>query len=64
MDSPLLVDQLPRPGIHIDPKNLSPRLLYGETVQGFMTAEFKQAEILVDKFYHRDQSASQIRLLL
>jgi hypothetical protein len=64
MDSPLLVDQRPPPGIHADHKNLSPRLLYGETAQGFMTAEFKQAEILVDKFNRRDQSASQIRLLL
>jgi hypothetical protein len=64
MSSPLLVDQLPRPGIHVDLKSLSPRLLYGETVQGFMTAEFKQAEILVEKFHHRDLSASQIRLLL
>lgn len=64
MDSPLLVDRLPRSGIHVDHKNLSPRLLYGETVQGFMTAKFKRAEILVDKFNHRDLSASQIRLLL
>jgi len=64
MDSPLLVDQLPRPGIRVDHKNLFPRLLYGETVQGFMTAKFKQAETLVEKFGHRDQSASQIRLLL
>jgi hypothetical protein len=64
MDSPLLVDQRPPPRIHVDHKNLSPRLLYGETVQGFMTAEFKQAETLVEKFVHRDQSDSQIRLLL
>ena len=64
MDSPFLVDQRPPPGIHVDHKNLSPRLLYGETVQGFMTAEFKQAETLTDKFFHRDQSAPQIRLLL
>lgn len=64
MESPLLVDQRPPPGIHVDHKNLSPRLLYGETVQGFMTAEFKQAEILVEKFHDRDLSASQIRLLL
>ena len=63
MDSPLLVDQRPLPGNHVD-QNLSPMLLHGETVQGFMTAEFKQAEILVEKFHYRDQSASQIRLLL
>ncbi|KAF8491332.1 hypothetical protein F5888DRAFT_1057818 [Russula emetica] len=64
MDSSLFVDQRPPPRIHVDHKNLSPRLLYGETVQGFMTAEFKQAETLVEKFSHRDQSDSQIRLLL
>jgi hypothetical protein len=64
MDSPLIVDQRPQLRIHADHKNLSPRLLYGETVQGFMTAEFKQAETLVEKFVHRDQGASQIRLLL
>jgi hypothetical protein len=64
MDSPLLVDQRPPSRIHFDHKSLYPRLLYGETMQGFMTAEFKQAETLVEKFCHRDQSASQIRLLL
>jgi len=64
MNSPLLVDQRPPPRIHVDQKNLSPRLLYGESVQGFMTAKFKQAETLVENFGHRDQSASQIRLLL
>lgn len=64
MDSPLLVNRRPPPGIHVDHKNLSPRLLYGETVQGFITAKFKQAETLVEKFRHRDLSASQIRLLL
>jgi len=64
MDSSLLIDQQPLPGIHVDHKNLSPRLLYGETAQGIMTAEFKQAETVVEKFVHRDQSAPQIRLLL
>jgi hypothetical protein len=63
MDSQFLVNQRPPPGIHVDRENLSPRLLYGETVQGFMTAEFKQ-ETLVEKFVHRDYSPSQIRLLL
>jgi hypothetical protein len=29
-----------------------------------MIAEFKQAEKLIENFAHRDQSASQIRLLL
>jgi hypothetical protein len=33
-------------------------------MQGFMTAKFKKAETLVDNFYHRDLSASQMRLLL
>jgi hypothetical protein len=64
MDTPLLVDQRPPPGIHVDRKNLSPRLLYGEAVQGFMTAEFKQAETLVEKFFRPDQTDAQIRLLL
>ena len=64
MDSPLLFYQQPPPSVHLSHKDLSPRLLYGETIQGFMTAEFKQAKTLVEKFSHRDQSASQIRLLL
>ena len=33
-------------------------------MQGFMTAEFKQEETLVENFDHGDLSASQIRLLL
>ncbi|KAH9988133.1 hypothetical protein BJV77DRAFT_1061467 [Russula vinacea] len=45
-------------------KDLSPRLLYGEIMQGFMTAKFKKAETLVDSFVHRDLSISQMRLLL
>ena len=64
MDTPLLVYGQPPPRIHIDQNELSPRLLYGETMQGFMTAEFKQAKTLVDKFLHHDQSAAQIRLLV
>ena len=64
MDTPLLVNGQPPPRIHIDQKELSPRLLYGETMQGFMTAEFKQAKTLVNRFLHHDQSAAQIRLLL
>jgi hypothetical protein len=64
MDTPLLVHGQPPPRIHIDQKELSPRLLYGETMQGFMTAEFKQAKTLINKFLHNDQSAAQIRLLL
>jgi hypothetical protein len=64
MDSPLLVHQRPLPKIHVDHPDLSPRLLCGETMQGFMTAKFKKAETLVDNFLHRDLSASQMRLLL
>ena len=64
MVSPLLVDQRPPPGIHVDHKNLFPRLLHGEIVQGLMTAEFKQAETLVERFVHRDYSPQQVRLLL
>jgi hypothetical protein len=64
MASPLLAHQQPSPNIHVDHKNLSPRLLYGETIQGVMTAEFKQAETLVEKFDYRDLGAPQIRLLL
>ena len=33
-------------------------------MQGFMTAEFKQAKTLVENFVHSDLSASQVRLLL
>jgi hypothetical protein len=33
-------------------------------MQGFMTAEFKQSKSLVEQISRRDQSASQIRLLL
>ena len=61
MNSPLLVHPQPSPRVHTD---LSPRLLHGETTQGFMTAEFKQAKTLVEKFVHSDLSASQVRLLL
>jgi hypothetical protein len=60
MDLPLLVHKQPPPGVHIDHKDLCPRLLYGETIQGFMTAEFKQAKKLEEKFDLSDQSASQI----
>ena len=64
MDSPLIVYKQPPSRIHIDHMDLCPRLLYGETIQGFMTAEFKQAKTLIENFFHRDQTASQIRLLL
>ena len=62
MESSLLVHQ--QPAIEIDDKDLSPRLLYGETMQGFMTAEFKQAKTLVENFDYSNLSALQIRLFL
>jgi hypothetical protein len=64
MNSPLLVHPQPLPRVHIDHKNLSPRLLHGETMQGLMTAEFKQTKTLVENFAHSDLSPSQVRLLL
>ncbi|KAH9959519.1 hypothetical protein BJV74DRAFT_984284 [Russula compacta] len=64
MNSPLLVRRPPPPKMHLDPKILSPRLLHGESMQGFMTAKYKQGKTLVEPFTHDHQSASQIRLLL
>jgi hypothetical protein len=64
MDSPLIANQPPPPKMHIDPKVLAPKLLHGETKQGFMTAKFKPAKTLVEKISRDHQSASQIRLLL
>ncbi|KAH8980307.1 hypothetical protein EDB92DRAFT_1937150 [Lactarius akahatsu] len=63
MNSSRLVNQPPPPNMHIDPSILSPRLLYGETTQGFMTADFRPARATVEPFSHDHQSASQIRLL-
>jgi hypothetical protein len=64
MNSARLVNQPSPPKMHIDPSVLSPRLLYGETMQGFMTAHFRPARSTVERFSHDHQSASQIRLLL
>ena len=64
MNSLPLVSQLSTPKEHIDQSVLSPRLLYGETTQGFMTADFKPARMTVEPFFRDDQSAAQIRLLL
>jgi hypothetical protein len=66
MDSPLIVKPPPPPKMHIDPKVLAPRLLHGETMQGFMTATvaLKPAKTLVGTISRNDQSAGQIRLLL
>ncbi|KAH8977868.1 hypothetical protein EDB86DRAFT_3091364 [Lactarius hatsudake] len=64
MNSSHLVSQLSPPSMHIEPSILSPRLLYGETTQGFMTADFRPARVTVEPFVHDNQSASQIRPLL
>ena len=64
MATPLLVNPLPPPEMHIDHNVLSPRLLHGETKQGIMTAKFKHAKTVVENISRRDQGASQIRLLL
>ncbi|KAH9039451.1 hypothetical protein EDB83DRAFT_2411806, partial [Lactarius deliciosus] len=64
MNSSHLVSQLSPPNMHIEPSILSPRLLYGETTQGFMTADLRPARATVEPFVHDNQSASQIRSLL
>jgi hypothetical protein len=64
MDSPLIVNRPPPPKMHIDSKVLTPRLLNGEAIQGFLTAKFKRAKTLVEKISRDHQSAGQIRLLL
>ncbi|KAH9171607.1 hypothetical protein EDB89DRAFT_1906886 [Lactarius sanguifluus] len=64
MNSSHLVSQPPPPNMHIEPSILSPRLLYGETTQGFMTANFRPARATVEPFVHDNQSASQIRPLM
>ena len=64
MYSSRLVSQPSPPNVHVDKSVLSPRLLYGETTQGFMTADFKPARAVVESFSHDHQGAAQIRLLL
>ncbi|KAF8270133.1 hypothetical protein EI94DRAFT_1572289 [Lactarius quietus] len=59
-----LVSQPAPPKVNIHPSVLSPRLLYGETTQGFMTAQFRPVRATVDRFSRDHQSASQIRLFL
>ncbi|KAN0134234.1 hypothetical protein V8E53_008006 [Lactarius tabidus] len=59
-----LVSQPPPPEMHINPSILSPRLLCGETTQGFMTADCRPARATFEPFSHDDLSASQIRLFL
>ena len=48
----------------LDQSVLSPRLLHGETTQGFMTADFRPARATSEPFSYDCQSARQIRLLL
>ncbi|KAI0250888.1 hypothetical protein BJV78DRAFT_1154831 [Lactifluus subvellereus] len=50
--------------IDFDPRALSPRLLHGETMQGFMTAKFRPAKTLVEPFTSHHQSVSQVRFLV
>ncbi len=64
MNSSRLVSQLSPPKMHIDPSVLTPRLLYGEKTQGFMTADFRPARATAESFSHDRQSAAQIGLLL
>ncbi|KAN0134237.1 hypothetical protein V8E53_008009, partial [Lactarius tabidus] len=64
INSSRLVSQPSPPETHIDPSALSPRLLYGETTQGFMTADFRPARATFEPFSHDHLSASKIRLLL
>jgi hypothetical protein len=64
MNSSRLVSQPLPSNMHMDPSTFSPKLLYGETTQGFMTAHFRPARSTVEKFSHDHQSAAQIRLLL
>ena len=64
LSSSRLVSERTPPKIHIEPSVLSPRLLYGEITQGFMTAHFRPVRATVERFSYDHQSASQIRLLL
>ena len=64
VDSSLLVHKRPSSKILVDRNVLSPRLLHGETTQGFMTAKFKRAETLTEPFSQDHQSSAQIRLFL
>ena len=64
MNSLHLVSGLPSLKKHLNQSVLSPRLLHGETTQGFMTADFKPARATSERFSHDHQSAHQIRLLL
>ena len=64
MNSSYLVSQPSTHKTHIGQSILSPVLLYGETTQGFMTADLKPAKVAVEPFSHDHWSATQIRLFL
>jgi hypothetical protein len=64
INSSHLVNQVSTPKMHIDQSVLSPRLLHGETTQGFMTANFWPGRATSEPFAYDNQSARQIRLLL
>ena len=59
-----IVSQLSTTKASINKSVLSPRLLYGETTQGFMTADYKPKRTTSEAFSRENQSAAQIRLLL
>ena len=61
MNSSRLVSGLSTPKKHLDQRVLSPRLLHGETTQGFMTTNFRTT---FEYFSHDHMSASQIHQLL
>ncbi|KAH7918945.1 hypothetical protein BV22DRAFT_1041330 [Leucogyrophana mollusca] len=44
----------------IDPALFTPRLLFGETAQGFMTAQFHPARLIAERFVSRSYSPLQI----
>ena len=64
MNSSRLVSGRSTPKIHLNNRVLSPRLLHGETTQGFMTADCKPARATYEPFSHNVQSASHFRLFL
>lgn len=59
-----LVTPPPQPNVHVDTSLLSPRLVFGETTQGFMTTNSLSVKVSVEHFLHNHQSASQIQHLL
>ena len=64
MFSPLIVNQVPPPGVDTDPRAFCPALLHGEKVQGFMTTKLGLARMTIEPFSHDHQTAERIRLRL